>query len=364
MKILITGGAGFIGSALIRYVINNSLYSIVNIDKLSYASNLESLEGISKNSRYTFRKVDICNPNLVKSILTQYQPNIIINLAAETHVDRSITNPHVFIKNNIIGTYILLEQTRIYWSQLEGKNKLNFRFHHVSTDEVFGDLQDHNKKTSPKKPFFSEKSAYKPSSPYSASKAASDHLVRAWHRTYNLPTIVTNCSNNYGPYQFPEKLIPLITLNAIKGKLLPVYGNGHQIRDWLYVDDHAEALLLLATKGKIGETYNIGGNNVKKNIDVINLICKILNNLLPIKKNKNIKKSKSNLNGYENLITFVEDRAGHDIHYAINANKIKKEFNWRPKQNFTTGIFKTIQWYLSNLDWCERMQKKNSKIKY
>jgi len=338
---LITGGAGFIGSSVIRHIIEHTQHSVINLDKLTYAGNLESLESIENNSRYVFEYMDICNSDQVKSVLDNHQPDIIIHLAAESHVDRSIDGPGEFIHTNITGTYVLLEQSRIYWSNLKSAKKLGFRFHHVSTDEVYGDLGDTNG-------LFTEDMAYAPSSPYSASKASSDHLVRAWYRTFNLPTLITNCSNNYGPYQFPEKLIPLVILNAIKGKNLPIYGDGKQVRDWLYVDDHAKALLHVAINGEIGETYNIGGYNAIENIEVVRIICSILDDLKP-----------SRLNGvkkYEQLITYVTDRAGHDSRYAIDASKIYDDLGWSPEETFETGIRKTVKWYLDNLLWGENVQ--------
>ena len=340
---LITGGAGFIGSALIRLIFDKTNHGVVNIDKLTYASNLESLDSIqSKNHNfYAFEKADICDKDTIKRILFQYKPDAIIHLAAESHVDRSIDSPDEFIHTNIFGTYNLLEQSRAYWMSLNGSKKDDFRFHHISTDEVYGDLDEG---CDP----FTEETPYAPSSPYSASKASSDFLVRAWQRTFNFPTIITNCSNNYGPYQFPEKLIPLIIMNALQGKDLPIYGNGKQVRDWLYVDDHARALLHVAMTGKIGETYNIGGYNELQNIEVVKIICSILDELAPNKPN--------GIAQYEQLVTYVADRAGHDVRYAIDASKIANELNWRPKETFETGIRKTVKWYLENMDWCERVQ--------
>ena len=341
MKLLITGGAGFIGSAVIRHIINNTDHSVVNVDKLTYAGNLESLEFIVNSQRYMFEQVDICNVNEVRRVFNKYQPDIVMHLAAESHVDRSIDGPGEFIQTNIVGTYVLLEQAREYWSSLESGKKSSFRFHHVSTDEVYGDLKGTDD-------FFTEETPYAPSSPYSATKASSDHLVRAWQRTFGLPTLVTNCSNNYGPYQFPEKLIPLIILNAIEGKNLPIYGNGKQIRDWLYVDDHARALLHTALHGEISETYNIGGHNEMQNIDVVKTVCSILDELVP-----------SQLDGiqqYEQLITYVGDRAGHDVRYAIDATKIDTELGWTPDETFDTGIRKTVQWYLDHKIWCEHVK--------
>lgn len=335
-SILITGGAGFIGSAVIRYILNNSNFKIINIDKLTYASNLSSLKNYEKNKNYIFKKIDICNQKKMKGIFKKYEPQLVMHLAAETHVDRSINSADSFIKTNIIGTYNLLEISKEYFQNLKIKYKKKFRFHHVSTDEVYGDLK---KKSSPA----DEEFKYSPSSPYSASKASADHLVRSWFRTYKFPIIISNCSNNYGPYQFPEKLIPLIILNALEKKKLPVYGNGQQIRDWLYVDDHAEALFKIITKGKVGETYNIGGNNQIKNINVVKIICNILDKIKPL----NIKNKK-----YSDLIVYVKDRPGHDKRYAIDIKKIKKQLKWRPKESFETGIYKTIKWYINknNLD--------------
>jgi dTDP-glucose 4,6-dehydratase len=340
-KLLITGGAGFIGSAVIRHIINNTSHSVVNIDKLTYAGNLESLETVENSDRYTFEQVDICHANEIKRIFNEHQPDIVMHLAAESHVDRSIDEPGEFIQTNIVGTYILLEKAKDYWNNLKNDKKNNFRFHHVSTDEVYGDLEGTDD-------LFTEETAYAPSSPYSASKASSDHLVRAWQRTFKFPTLITNCSNNYGPYQFPEKLIPLIILNALKGKNLPIYGDGKQIRDWLYVDDHAKALLHVALNGEIGETYNIGGHNEMKNIEVVQTVCSILDELVPSKLD--------GIDRYEQLITYVSDRAGHDVRYAIDASKIADELNWIPNETFNTGIRKTVEWYLGNNIWCKHVQ--------
>ena len=339
--VLITGGAGFIGSAVIRHIINNTNHQVVNVDKLTYAGNLESLTDVSDSERYQFEQVDICDAVEIKRVFNQYQPDIIMHLAAESHVDRSIDGPGEFIQTNIVGTYVLLEEARDYWSGLDSVKQANFRFHHVSTDEVYGDLEGTDD-------LFTEETSYAPSSPYSAAKASSDHLVRAWQRTFELPTLITNCSNNYGPYQFPEKLIPLIILNALEGKPLPIYGDGKQVRDWLYVDDHARALLNVALTGKVGETYNIGGHNEKQNIEVVKTVCAILDELVP--------SQLPNVGRYEELITYVTDRAGHDVRYAIDASKIADELGWVPDETFESGIKKTVQWYLDNITWCERVQ--------
>ena len=341
IKILVTGGAGFIGSAVIRHIINNSKNDVINVDNLTYAGNEESLTSVKGNNRYTFENVNILDEIEILRIFNQHKPDIVIHLAAESHVDRSIDGPSEFIQTNIIGTYVLLQQARTYWSNLKGEKKDHFRFHHVSTDEVYGDLNETDD-------LFTEESSYNPSSPYAASKASSDHLVRSWYRTFGLPTLITNCSNNYGPYQFPEKLIPLIILNALEGKKLPIYGTGENIRDWLYVDDHAVALVDVALNGSIGETYNIGGNNEMKNIDVVKTICRILDRIAP-NKFKNISK-------YEELITYVNDRSGHDLRYAIDATKILNQLDWKPAENFETGIEKTVLWYLENEQWCKNVQ--------
>jgi len=339
--ILVTGGAGFIGSALIRHIIKNTNFRVVSVDKLTYSGNLQSLESVNENINYTFDQVDICNDKELEQIYSKRQPDIIIHLAAESHVDRSIDEPSDFIQTNIVGTFILLEQSKKYWQSLKGSKKENFRFLHVSTDEVYGDLNESSE-------FFSEDTSYDPSSPYSASKASSDHLVRAWYRTYGLPVLITNCSNNYGPYQFPEKLIPHIILNAIAGKSLPIYGDGKQIRDWLYVGDHVLALMEVAINAKVGETYNIGGNNEIQNIEVVRKVCSILNELVPNKLN--------GMSSFSELITYVEDRPGHDVRYAINAQKINKDLGWEPKENFESGIQKTVEWYLDNSEWCNNIQ--------
>ncbi len=341
MRILITGGAGFIGSALIRHLLHHTEHQVLNLDKLTYAGNLESLASIASHPRYRFAQLDIADQPGVRALLDEFQPEAVMHLAAESHVDRSIDGPSAFIQTNIVGTYALLEATRSYWQGLADDAKQGFRFHHISTDEVFGDLHGVDD-------LFTETTPYAPSSPYSASKAASDHLVRAWQRTYNLPVLVTNCSNNYGPYHFPEKLIPLVILNALEGKPLPVYGNGAQVRDWLFVEDHARALLKVVTEGKVGETYNIGGHNEQKNIDVVRAICALLEELAPEKP--------SGVERYEHLITFVKDRPGHDLRYAIDASKIERELGWVPQETFATGLRKTVQWYLNNLDWCRHVQ--------
>lgn len=348
MKILITGGAGFIGSALVRYLINETQHSVVNVDKLTYAGNLESLTSIESNPRYAFEHADICDALKMSEILKSHQPDVMMHLAAESHVDRSIDGPAAFIETNIIGTYTLVEAARGYWQALPDAKKAAFRFHHISTDEVYGDLEGVDD-------LFTEETPYAPSSPYSASKASSDHIVRAWHRTYGLPVLVTNCSNNYGHFHFPEKLIPLVILNALEGKPLPVYGDGLQIRDWLFVDDHARALLTVVETGKIGETYNIGGHNEKPNITVVKTICALLEELKPNKPD--------GVSHYEDLITYVTDRPGHDLRYAIDASKIEKELGWTPAETFETGMRKTVQWYINNLEWCEHILGRQLHVK-
>ncbi|WP_394242575.1 dTDP-glucose 4,6-dehydratase [Vibrio astriarenae] len=345
MKILVTGGAGFIGSAVVRHIIENTTDSVINVDCLTYAGNLESLTSVDSNSRYTFEQVNICDRAELKRVFETHKPCAVMHLAAESHVDRSITGPAAFIETNVVGTYTLLEATREYWNTLDESAKAAFRFHHISTDEVYGDLPHPDEvQEGTVLPMFLETTPYEPSSPYSASKASSDHLVRAWLRTYGLPTIVTNCSNNYGPYHFPEKLIPLVILNAIEGKPLPIYGRGDQIRDWLFVEDHARALYKVVTEGKVGETYNIGGHNEKKNIEVVNTICDILDTLVP----KELP--------YAEQITYVQDRPGHDRRYAIDSSKMQKELGWTPEETFETGLKKTVQWYLDNLPWCQNVQ--------
>ena len=343
MKILVTGGAGFIGSAVIRHILNNTQDLVVNLDKLTYAGNLESLKSVDSNERYKFERVDICDRAALDRVFAQHKPDAVMHLAAESHVDRSITGPAEFIQTNIVGTYNLLEAAREYWNTLNNDAKKSFRFHHISTDEVYGDLP-HPDEQEGELPLFTEETSYAPSSPYSASKASSDHLVRAWLRTYGFPTIVTNCSNNYGPYHFPEKLIPLVILNALEGKDLPIYGKGDQIRDWLYVEDHARALYKVVTEGIVGETYNIGGHNEKQNIEVVKSICSILDILVP----------KDSL--YSEQITFVADRPGHDRRYAIDSSKMSAKLNWTPVETFETGLRKTVQWYLDNQTWCQNVQ--------
>jgi dTDP-glucose 4,6-dehydratase len=336
VKILVTGGAGFIGSAVIRHIINETNDFVVNVDKLTYAGNLSSLECVSRSERYAFEQVDICDSKALHRVFEHHQPDFIMHLAAESHVDRSIDGPAAFIETNIVGTYTLLEVARSYYQSLNGEKKANFKFHHISTDEVFGDLEGTDD-------LFTEQTSYAPSSPYSASKASSDHLVRAWQRTFNLPTLVTNCSNNYGPYHFPEKLIPLMILNALEGKPLPVYGDGQQIRDWLFVEDHARALYLVLKEGNVGETYNIGGHNEMTNLQVVENICGLLEELVPQKP--------SGVESYKDLITFVTDRPGHDVRYAIDASKIFNELGWKPLETFESGLKKTVIWYLENQPW-------------
>lgn len=341
MNIIVTGGAGFIGSAVIRHIIRNTKHNVLNVDKLTYAGNLESLASIADDPRYQFSQTDICDKPTIGKLVNDFAPDIVMHLAAESHVDRSITGSADFIETNIIGTYTLLEVVRQYYTELDDAKKATFRFHHISTDEVYGDLEGTDD-------LFVETTAYAPSSPYSASKASSDHLVRAWHRTYGLPVVITNCSNNYGPYHFPEKLIPLIILKALKGESLPVYGNGLQIRDWLYVEDHARALFLVASEAKIGETYNIGGHNELKNIDVVREVCALLEELAPNKP--------QGVESYIDLISYVKDRPGHDLRYAIDARKIQQELNWTPQEVFETGLRKTVQWYLDNQEWVKNIE--------
>ncbi len=374
MKLLITGGAGFIGSAVIRHIIQHSTDSVVNVDKLTYAGNLESLSTVSANPRYRFEQIDICDRAALDNVFAEHQPDAVMHLAAESHVDRSIDGPAEFIQTNIVGTYQLLEAARAYWNSLDNQRKQAFRFHHISTDEVYGDLPHPNDEhpvglasvqhIGPKAdrqgqqglPLFTEATAYAPSSPYSASKASSDHLVRAWQRTYGLPTIITNCSNNYGPYHFPEKLIPLVILNALEGKQLPIYGPGDQIRDWLYVEDHACALYTVVRQGQIGETYNIGGHNEKQNIEVVRTICSLLDELAPPTERHLTAADGSPLTSYASLLSHVADRPGHDRRYAIDASKIQNELGWVPAETFESGLRKTVQWYLDNQAWCQRVQ--------
>ncbi|KWV68425.1 dTDP-glucose 4,6-dehydratase [Pseudomonas paracarnis] len=342
MKILVTGGAGFIGSALVRHIITHTNDSVVNLDKLTYAGNLESLASVAKHERYTFERVDICDRAALDRIFRKHAPDIVMHLAAESHVDRSISGPSDFIQTNIVGTYVLLEAARDYWNSLDAQKHERFRFHHISTDEVYGDLEGLDE-------MFTETTAYQPSSPYSASKASSDHLVRAWGRTYGMPTIITNCSNNYGPYHFPEKLIPLVILNALEGKPLPIYGKGDQIRDWLYVEDHARALHKVVTEGRVGDTYNIGGHNEKKNIEVVHALCLLLDELRP----------ESPFRPHAQLITYVQDRPGHDYRYAIDAGKVQRDLGWVPEETFESGIRKTVEWYLNNQSWVEHVKSGN-----
>lgn len=344
-RIIVTGGAGFIGSSLVRMIINETDHEVLNIDKLTYAGHLESLESVSNSDRYQFEEVDICNADEIKRIFNDFKPDAIMHLAAESHVDRSIDGSAEFIKTNINGTHTLLEEAKQFWQGLEGEQKENFRFLHVSTDEVYGELGETG--------FFTEETPYDPRSPYSSSKASSDHLVRAWYYTYDLPTMITNCSNNYGPYQFPEKLIPVVILKALQGEDIPVYGTGENVRDWLYVNDHARALLKVLIEGLPGETYNIGGHNEKQNIEVVQTICDTLNELVP-------KKDGSN---YRNQISYVTDRPGHDFRYAIDASKIERELGWTPEETFKSGMKKTIQWYLDNIDWCEAVTENNYDLK-
>ncbi|NHC60262.1 dTDP-glucose 4,6-dehydratase [Paenalcaligenes suwonensis] len=341
MKIIVTGGAGFVGSALVRYLINETHHQVVVIDKLTYASNLESLRDVSDNERFSFIRSDICNRSAMEDIFENYQPDRVIHLAAESHVDRSISGPEDFIKNNIIGTYVLLEVSNLFWSSLPENKKNNFKLLHVSTDEVYGDLGENSQNLT------SENSAYAPSSPYAASKASSDHLVWAWWRTYGLPVVITHCSNNFGPYQYPEKLIPLVILNAISGKNIPIYGNGEQVRDWLHVDDHIRAIYSILEKGKIGDSYNISSNNEVKNIDLVTTICSILDDIFPESKNK----------PHNNLIEFVEDRLGHDFRYALDTKKLNKEIGWKSEVGFEDRLKETVLWYVRNFKWLETIQK-------
>jgi len=336
-KIVVTGGAGFIGSAVARQFIAKTDVNVINVDKLTYAGNLDSLPGLMNHPRHVFEQVDICDAKEVARVFAQHQPDGVMHLAAESHVDRSIDGPAAFIETNILGTYTLLDGARAYWSGLPQVRKDGFRFHHISTDEVYGSLGETG--------FFTEETAYAPNSPYSASKASSDHLVRAWNPTYGMPVVTTNCSNNYGPYHFPEKLIPLMILNALEGKPLPIYGKGDNVRDWLYVDDHASALRLVLDQGKPGETYNIGGHNERTNLQVVNGICALLDEFAP-----------RGEGSYATQLTYVKDRPGHDKRYAIDAGKIERELGWKPQETFESGLRKTVQWYLDNRDWCEQVQ--------
>lgn len=346
MRVLVTGGAGFIGSAVLRHFIHNTAHTVLNVDALTYAGNLESLREINSSPRYSFLHQDICNREKMDEAFETFQPEAIIHLAAESHVDRSIDGPRRFVETNIVGTYTLLEAARSYWNELSAPARSRFRFLHVSTDEVFGDLDDTGG-------FFTEDSAFAPSSPYSATKAGSDHLVAAWHRTYGFPTLVTHCSNNYGPYHFPEKLIPLMILNALSGRPLPVYGQGHQVRDWLFVEDHVKALTRVLEKGVVGRSYNIGGHNEQRNIDVVHKICALLEKFAPEKP--------EGLTAYENLITFVPDRPGHDKRYAIDASRLELELDWRPIETFDSGLEKTVLWYIANQEWCRQVQDRSYK---
>ena len=336
MRILVTGGAGFIGSAVVRHLIENTCHTVFNVDKLTYAGNLASLDGVADSERYRFLQADICDRESLDKAVTSYRPEAVMHLAAESHVDRSIDGPAAFIHTNVLGTYTLLEACRAYWLSLDDPLRASFRFHHISTDEVFGDLETPGS-------FFFEDTPYAPSSPYSASKASSDHFVRAWGRTYGLPVLITNCSNNYGPFHFPEKLIPLVVINALLRKPLPIYGNGQQIRDWLFVEDHARALVRVLEDGTVGETYNIGGHNERTNLEVVTEICDLLDQAVP------------SASSYRELIQFVPDRPGHDVRYAIDASKIERELGWTPRETFQSGLRKTVDWYVGNRHWWQRI---------
>ena len=349
LKIMVTGGAGFIGTNLVRFLLQETEHWVINVDKLTYAGNLRSLEDVATHPRYEFEKVDIVDAAAVEELFKKHQPSAVMHLAAESHVDRSIDGPDAFVQTNIVGTFNLLNSARHYFDSLESDRAADFRFHHISTDEVFGSL-------GPADSGFSETTPYDPHSPYSASKASSDHLVRAWHDTYGLPVLITNCSNNYGPYQFPEKLIPVVILKAISGQSIPVYGKGENVRDWLYVEDHVRALFSVLTQGRVGETYNIGGNNERTNIDLVRMLCGILDRQMPLRDNSQLTdQQKSTLNSYTDLIAFVADRPGHDLRYAIDAFKIKNEIGWTPEQDIESGFEKTVKWYLDNLAWCENI---------
>lgn len=350
-RILVTGGAGFIGSAVIRQLLQHGDYAVGNIDKLTYAGNTESLASVSHLPGYSFYQVDICDRTAVQTVFQQFQPDAVMHLAAESHVDRSIDGPDAFIQTNIVGTFTLLEVAKAYWLTLDPERQQDFRFHHISTDEVYGDLEG-------TADLFTEETPYAPSSPYSASKAASDHLVRAWHRTYGLPVIVTNCSNNYGPYHFPEKLIPHVILNALQAKPIPIYGDGAQVRDWLYVEDHARALVEVVSRGAVGETYNIGGHNEKTNLQVVETICELLDELIPL----GVARENEVQLSYKKFMTFVKDRSGHDRRYAIDASKIKNQLSWEPKETFESGIRKTVIWYLNNHPWWEQVLSGNYRL--
>lgn len=340
MKIMVTGGAGFIGSAVVRHLLNDTGHEVLNLDSLTYAGNLDSLPEAENSERYSFSQSNIRELSAIRAVFQGFAPDAVMHLAAESHVDRSIDGPDVFIQTNVVGTYNILEAAREYWQLLDEPERKKFRFHHISTDEVYGDLSGTND-------LFTEETSYEPSSPYSASKASSDHLVRAWHRTYGLPVLITNCSNNYGPYHFPEKLIPHVILNALEGKSLPVYGDGQQVRDWLYVEDHARALVKVVEEGAVGETYNIGGHNEKTNLSVVESICELLEEYTSEKPD--------GVERYSDLISFVKDRPGHDQRYAIDASKIERELGWTPLENFDSGLRKTVKWYLENKQWWQRV---------